>query len=1588
MENVNIQRLYKALYTDCHPSDQPKDTYRYALNAVTETRGGDTNFLSTEESNSIIAVLQEGTTIVGNVRMNDNNICIFAKLPNGMDYIGILSKNLVLVQHVLTFGLNFSVENPIYGTFRIRRNNERVVYWVDNENPPRYFNFDKPYDFYNSLYSLFLTQNTSGGTLPDDDNAFPIDQIWDNDKFNLIRSYDNIPEFINTEVIVGGSIPSGSYSAAIQLVDQNLNPTEWISVSDPVNIYVDPSTLNYSKIRGSRQTDVASQKVPNSNKSIRWTIANLDPSFSYYRIAVVQCNNGDGNINKVLVSSLISTSNDKFTYSGNDGDFTDTPISDIQVGKMDISSASHIEQLENRLILAGIKGKQINYCEFQKYASLITPYCVTEKIIIDDVQALGSPKNPLRNMTGYMPDEVYSFGIVYLHRDGTKSPVFHIPGVPQLPPEYEDPTNGMQYYECTNNNYIPLHSCLTEDYWGVDGFNGIGASLVNTPIRHHRFPKRTGSLYIDEVIDVIIGYQVSGQATIHYNNSQFLSDGIYMCVVHFAAGKAYYEAIASDGGAAGVSGLSFINGNGEFDIDLGDFPTGTVIRNLWLEWRSNNGNYDIPYEYETISVENTTNYHEDIIKSEKRTYVNSFGIQFKNIQRPHEDIIGYEIVRNERTDSDKCVIDNAIIGPLMNTAIDGEPPTDNPYHSFGLLCPDTDDTNFSTIGAYVFAPEHQFYRKQLSFDEINVYGAYVANESTGKFVGTSYTEDVRPGTTFNDKYEKGDDPDGFDLQVLFRANRFTYYEVTNVSMPDIDAIHHLSAAGSKILGNGDVFFNTSGDNKIIISEFTDLDPTIFTTSGERRLLMASLLKNNTNAYNNFINRTYYKEHVNPMYFTTDTVDSEPIFNGDSYVNPMTINSSTYWDTKFGEFDKKKQWWKTIVGGFLFIVGVALIATGLGTAVGVMAIGYGISLAASGVTFEIMKDMMDIDYKAGLKVTLEDNDNTDTAYPPSSTLDPPMDDRLCWFVDRLDNIYFESSINIGLRSGHSAPISDFVNSPSVELSDDYTLSNSATVDNYESYLLSKFTVIDRERSSGRLYTGFPIAELYDMNLDYLRKSKEKSYYYLPIEYDCCSETVETYPNRIFYSEQSFQEEALDNYRKFLPNNYKDIEGEFGRVTNLFKINNNLYIHTEEGLFYLPQNLQERVSQDLVSFIGTGDFFAIPQKKIAEYGSKHKQATVLTPVGTFYVSYNYKAVVLFTDKANFISGNGMNSWFTENIPFALVENLIAKGITFENDSNTLSPLGIGFTAGYDPRLKRVLLTKIDYVPVREYTLFTGYETEADHGKFMYDPVNHKFGWFVYSDTNPHVNQVPFTNTDYFENKSWTISYSLSMNSWISFHSYIPQKYIFSDSEIFSIKVNLANTIYKHNQKGKYLNFYGSYKPHIIDYVSVSSPIQERIWDGISVLSQALKMLPNGSSIPVNSFFTYLVAYNSRQCSGQLVIDAADNLDPEQLMLLKVQDSNVALIAERKEGIWNINDLRDLVDNYSESFFTSSWNIIKSSYPIDKVINPTVINVNKNWMDIESFRDKYLQLRLIFINFAANDDIQLTTNYSMESEQASIR
>ncbi|MGL6106295.1 MAG: hypothetical protein ACRC0V_11215, partial [Fusobacteriaceae bacterium] len=810
---------------------------------------------------------------------------------------------------------------------------------------------------------------------------------------------------------------------------------------------------------------------------------------------------------------------------------------------------------------------------------------------------------------------------------------------------------------------------------------------------------------------------------------------------------------------------------------------------------------------------------------------------------------------------------------------------------------------------------------------------------------------------------------------------------------------------------------------------------------------------------------------------------------------------------------------------------------------------------------------------------------------------------------------------------------------------------------EKHLASKLLAVDDKRDENRYYIGLALGEYYNINPDYNRTNKEKIFFHLPYEYDCCSKCKEDFPHRVHYSEQSFQEELSDNYRIFLPNNYRDLDGETGEITNLFKINNNLFVHTREGLWQMPKNYQERVTNQIVSFIGTGSYFEIPPQKIVDddtgnsAGLQHKFGAIKTPNGYFFVCENQNTFYKFDgQKLTEISSQGMYNWFYNNIPLKAKEEYYK--LNFKNypyDDNVSNKDGIGFISTYDSKKERIILTKKDFIlndvfnslPDCEVcslnenmVYFTNYQqiisdrqnngwtylglenckmkfskdvektkletsnqleknciitvvpeeqecspTCDDCGKTNCRPLFKNIDYLVFKynfsdgrdlDTSTELtfptlakklgwkqerdcvgenkpdyikwggdntgtgvesvciyvqnivkdfpnsedvifkaaawwygtkgnNEVEFFAIGYkggtmfvenFEfknrggtavgnytfpgikveashnnitgvcdgtgvtslgefkynintgdltrdgisgggqtipkicdmvccnytttvitspvkyidtiyeyvigtpinpaqsNNSWTISYSLKENYWVSFHSYLPQFYINTPQNFLSWLPTNNNAFWKHNTVGIYQMFYGTKHPFIIDYIALSNSLSTKVWDFISLLIEAKKFITeNNEYVDVDVLFNKVILYNSKQCSGLLNIKVkADNPDKENYLHQQITNlTNNEILADRKERTWHINNFRDIRVDYTKPIFNSNINSLQSEYFIDKKLNESSLNYEKDWTQLESFRDKYLGIRVIFDSFA---DVKLLLNISGENETNSFR
>jgi hypothetical protein len=208
-------------------------------------------------------------------------------------------------------------------------------------------------------------------------------------------------------------------------------------------------------------------------------------------------------------------------------------------------------------------------------------------------------------------------------------------------------------------------------------------------------------------------------------------------------------------------------------------------------------------------------------------------------------------------------------------------------------------------------------------------------------------------------------------------------------------------------------------------------------------------------------------------------------------------------------------------------------------------------------------------------------------------------------------------------------------------------------------------------------------------------------YDPNVYQSC---FEYYPRRSVYSLQQKSGLRRDNWRNFLPLNYKDF---IGRVNIIKPLNATgaiiLFEDAEPVSFIGVDQLQTQGGVKVT--IGDSGLFQNNYQSLTNaddalsYGSSiSSRAVINTPYGMFFVSQKTGKILQTSGQGlEEISRSGLKFWFAENLPSKLLQQYPDMPL-YDNPV-----AGIGVQAIYDSMYELVYFTKRDYKPLRDDLLF---------------------------------------------------------------------------------------------------------------------------------------------------------------------------------------------------------------------------------------------------------------------------------------------
>lgn len=424
-----------------------------------------------------------------------------------------------------------------------------------------------------------------------------------------------------------------------------------------------------------------------------------------------------------------------------------------------------------------------------------------------------------------------------------------------------------------------------------------------------------------------------------------------------------------------------------------------------------------------------------------------------------------------------------------------------------------------------------------------------------------------------------------------------------------------------------------------------------------------------------------------------------------------------------------------------------------------------------------------------------------------------------------------------------------------------------------------------------------------------------------------------PGRVIYSLVQKDESKKDSWRVFLPNNYYDFGNNVTSIKNINKTGALFMMPHQSPLSFMGVEELKLDGTGAKITIGDGGLFAddrqlqsiVNADESYEYGSNQNRfSAVGTSKGVFWVSQEQGKVFQYAGGLKEVSNAGMKWWFAKYLP----SQLLAVYPDYPLYDNPI--IGVGVHTVYDNTNEILYICKKDYRPKLNNLTYNSQ------------------GQFFLGQT-----PVAFTNTEYFEDASWTISYDMKTDSWVSFHDWIPTFLLPGKNHFMTVK---DKTIWKHNLRcDLFCNFYGKDYPWEIEYVSATGQ-QVNTMRSIEYLLEAYKYFNDcrDKFHVLDANFDHAVIHNSEQISGMLNLYLKSKTNPlDMLQYPKINIDSIDINFSKEENKYRFNQFWDVTKDRGE--FSGAeiplLNIAPDGYK--RQVNPTGVNYNKPILQRKKFR-----------------------------------
>ena len=321
----------------------------------------------------------------------------------------------------ITDEFKFSLEHPVHIVPQYSYDGSVNLIINDGLNKPRLINSRFSATGRNT-YEIIDRKGNNDTNIYDQGEQFDIDT-------SLYKIVDKIPKvnFIGTSA--GGNLKIGNYHFYFKLADSDGNETDFIAESGLVSIFIGDGAYNCV---------YTGTKNENSGKQVEFSIYNVDASYDYIMVYYSRytAEAGDNYVTEyVKINKKFHKDASKIVITGFE-ESENISATDINLNYNLVDAAKTSAVCQNMLFMGNVKKPDIPYNELQDLSLRILPFAgresydpeINEEYVSQNHENSYINVNYIYNKTGYWPEELYRFGIVYILPNGQLTPVFDIRG--------------------------------------------------------------------------------------------------------------------------------------------------------------------------------------------------------------------------------------------------------------------------------------------------------------------------------------------------------------------------------------------------------------------------------------------------------------------------------------------------------------------------------------------------------------------------------------------------------------------------------------------------------------------------------------------------------------------------------------------------------------------------------------------------------------------------------------------------------------------------------------------------------------------------------------------------------------------------------------------------------------------------------------------------------------------------------------------------------------------------------------------------------------------------------------------------------